>query len=53
MGVKLNFISNNVKGLESSLKKIKIIKINLGSNGFLFWRETHSSFAGEKKWVMN
>ena len=39
MGGKLYFISNNVKGLQNSLKKIKIyeLKNNLGSNGFLFF----------------
>ena len=54
MGVKLHFISNNVKGLQSSLKRIKIfeyLKNNLGSNGFLLLQETHSSLADEKKWV--
>ena len=54
MGVKLQFISNNVKGLQSSLKRIKVfeyLKNNLGSNGFLFLQETHSYLADEKKWV--
>ena len=35
MGVKLKFRSNNLKGLQNSLKRIKIfefLKINLGSN---------------------
>ena len=54
MGVKLYFISNNVKGLQNSLKRIKIfeyLKKNLASNGFLFLRETHSSLDDEKKWM--
>ena len=54
MGVKLHFISNNVKGLQNSLKRIKIfeyLKTNLGSNGFLLLQETHSSLADEKKWA--
>ena len=54
MSVKLQFISNNVKGLQSSLKRIKVFeyqKNNLGSNGFLFLQETHSSLADEKKWA--
>ena len=54
MGVKLHFISNNVKGLQNSLKRIKIfeyLKNNLGSNGFLLLQETHSSLADEKKWT--
>ena len=54
MGVKLQFISNNVKVLQNSLKRIKIfeyLKNNLGSNGFLFLQETHSSLADGKRWV--
>ena len=54
MGVKLHFISNNVKGLHNSLKRIKIFeysKNNLGSNGFLLLQETHSSLTDEKKWA--
>ena len=53
MGVKLHFWSSNVKGLQNSLKKIKIfeyLKNNLGSDGFLLLQETHSSLADEKKW---
>ena len=53
MGVKLKFISNNVKGLQNSLKRIKIfeyLKNSVGSNGFLFLQETHSSLADWKKW---
>ena len=52
MGVKLHFISKNVKGLQNSLKRTKIfayLKNNLGSNGFLLLQETHSSLADEKK----
>ena len=52
MGVKLHFISNNVKGLQNSLKRIKIfeyLKNNSGSNGFLLLQETYSSLADEKK----
>ena len=54
MGVKLHFISNNVKGLQNFLKMIKIfeyLKSNLCSNGFLLLGETRSSFAAKKKWV--
>ena len=53
MGVKLHFISNNVKGLQNSLKRIKIfeyLKKKLGSNGFLLLQETHSSLPDKKKW---
>ena len=54
MDVKLHFISHNVEGLQNSLKRIKIfeyLRNNLGSNGFLFLQETHSSLADEKKWT--
>ena len=54
MGVKLQFISNNIKGLQKSLKRIKIfeyLKNNLGSKRFLFLQEAHSSLADEKKWA--
>ena len=54
MGEKLHFISNNVKGLQNSLKRIKIseyLKIKLGSNEFLFLQESHSSFTSEQKWA--
>ena len=54
MGVKLQFTSNNVKGLQHSLKRIKIFEYltnNLGSNGFLFLQGTHSSLGDEKKWA--
>ena len=50
MGVKLHFISNNVKGLQNPLKRI-YLKNNLGSDGFLFLQETCSSLADEKKWA--
>ena len=54
MGVKLQFILNNVKVLQKSLKRIKIfqyLKNNLGSEGFLFLQETYSSLADDKKWA--
>ena len=54
MGVKLHFISNNVKGLQNYLKRNKILeylKNNLGPKGFLLLQETHSSLADEKKWA--
>ena len=52
MEVKLHFISNNVKVLQNSVKRIKIfeyLKNSLGSNGFWLLQETHSSLADEKK----
>ena len=54
MGVKLQYLSNNVERLQKSLKRIKIyeyLKNNLGSKGFLFLQDTHSSLADEKKWA--
>ena len=54
MIVKLQFISNNVKGQQKSLKRIKIfeyLKTNLGSKWFLFLQETHSYLDDEKKWA--
>ena len=54
MGVKLHFISNNVKVLQNSSKMIKIfeyLKNNLSSKVFLFLQEIHSSLVDEKKWV--
>ena len=48
MGVTLQLISNNIKRLQESLKKIQIfqyLRNNLGSRGFLLLQETHSSFA--------
>ena len=46
MGVNLHFTSSNVKGMQNSLKRIKIfecLKNNLGSNGFLLSQEIRSS----------
>ena len=54
MGVKLQYISNNVKELQNPFKRIKIfehLKSSIGSNGFLFLQETHSSLADRKKWA--
>ena len=47
------FISNNVKGIENSLKRLKTfnyLKENISSNGVLFLQETHSSSKDEIKW---
>ena len=48
----LNFISNNVKGIQNSLKRLKIfnLKENICYNGILFLQETHSSSKEEIKW---
>ena len=42
----LKFISNNVKGIRKSEKRIKIfeyLKNSISPNGFIFLQETHSS----------
>ena len=42
----INFISNNVKGIQNSLKRLKIfnsLKEKASYNGILFLQETHSS----------
>ena len=51
MGVKLQFISNNVKELQNSLKMIKIFEYLKNNFWFLFLHETHSSLIDEKKWA--
>ena len=53
---KINFISNNVKGLQSTNKRLKLIKYfkdKIVSNGFLFLQKTHSTFNDEIKWKDN
>ena len=49
----LKFISNNVKGMQKSEKRIKIfeyLKNNISPNGFIFLQETHSFVDDEKRW---
>ena len=48
-----NFISNNVKGIKASEKRLKLfeyLRNNINSNGFLFLQETQSSSNDEQKW---
>ena len=48
-----NFISNNVKCIRSSEKRLKIfeyLKNNIHHNGFVFLQETQSLTQDEKKW---
>ena len=48
-----DFISNNVKGLKSSKKRIKLFeyfKSKLAPSGVLFAQETHSTKEIEQKW---
>ena len=53
MANRINFISNNVKGFQSTSKRLKLIKYfkdKIASNGFLFLQETHSTIVDEIKW---
>ena len=53
MAKKMNFLSNNVKGIQSSNKRLKLIKYfkdKIVSNGFLFFQETHSTLNDDIKW---
>ena len=50
---KLSFLSNNVKGIKASEKRLKLFEYfrNLSTPaGFVFLQETHSSVDVEKKW---
>ena len=49
----LNFITNNVKGIQSSKNRLKLMqhfKDKIGSTGVLFLQETHSDSKVEQKW---
>ena len=51
----LNFVCNNVKGLQGKDKRIKIFKYLkncISSKGFVFLQETHSSLNDEKSGLM-
>ena len=51
-----NFLSNNVKGLQSSKKRLKLFqyfKNKISPKGILFLQETHSSKVTEKHGVIN
>ena len=51
--INFNFITNNVKGLQSSKKRLKLFEYfrdKLSSNGILFLQETHSTINNELKW---
>ena len=50
---KLSFITNNVKGIQSLKKRLKLIqyfKSKIGPCGLLFLQETHSNSKVEQKW---
>ena len=49
----VSFITNNVKGMQSSKKRLKLMqyfKDKIGSNGVLFLQETHCDSKVEQKW---
>ena len=49
----INFISDNIKGIQISLKIFKIfsyLKENISHNGVLFLQEIHTSSKDEIKW---
>ena len=51
---KVCFVTNNVKGLQSSKKRLKVIehlKNKLESNGVLFLQKTHSISNDENAWA--
>ena len=53
MNSNYNFISNNVQGIKTSEKLLKLfeyLKNNINNNGFVFLQETHSSLKDEQKW---
>ena len=51
--INFNFLSNNVKGMQSSKKRLnqfEYFKSKLKPNGLLFLQEMNSTIACEKKW---
>ena len=51
-----NVISNNVKGLQSTKKRLKLIqylKDKINKSGIVFFQETHSDVDNESKWKEN
>ena len=51
----LTFLTNNVKGLQLSKKRITLIEYfrsKLNHNEFLFLQETHSNIKDENTWSM-
>ena len=51
-----NFLANDVKGLQSTKKWLKLfnfLKNKIGPKGILFLHETHSSVETENKWIDN
>ena len=53
MNSEITFISNNVTGIQNSVKRIKFfeyLKSYVTANGFIFLQETHSCIRDEIKW---
>ena len=53
MNSNYNFISNNVKGIKASEKRLKLfeyLRNNSNNNGFVILQETHLSLKDEQKW---
>ena len=51
-----NFLTSNIRGLESSKKRVKMLeyfKNEIGHGFFLILQETHSSIETEKQWNVN
>ena len=52
----LSFITNNVKGMQSSKKRLKLMQYfidKMGSNDALFLQETYSGSKVQQKWKEN
>ena len=52
----INFLANNIKGLQSSKKRIELIEYfrsKLNHKRFIFLQETHSTIKNENTWVHN
>ena len=50
----LQFITNNVKGIQSAQKRLKIfehLKSKISPSGVMFLQETHSTIKDEKRWA--
>ena len=53
MGSNIKFLSSKVRGLQCKRKRLKVteyLKDKIGSNGFLFLQETHSTEKNEISW---
>ena len=49
-----NFLSNNVKGLQSTKKRLKLFnffKNKISPKDIIFLQDTHSSIETEQKWI--